>query len=203
MTLPVVSALLAFVVALFRSRRSMQLQILALRHQLAVYQRSVSKPRLQPADWLLWAWLARLWAGWRDALAFVQPRTVLMWQQRRFREYWRRFSPGGKPGWPVIAKEVRELIHTMPQANPTWGSPRIVGELRKLGIDVAESTLEKYRVRPRSPPSPTWETFITHHIDDLASLDFFTVPTVTHRVLFVLVILGVDGTACCGSLPVE
>jgi len=190
MTLPVGSALLAFVVALLRSRRSMQLEILALRHQLAVYQRSVSKPRIQPADRLFWAWLARLWSGWRNALAFVQPRTVLMWQQRRFREYWRRFSQGGKPGRPAIAKEVRELIRTMSQANPTWGSPRIVGELRKLGIDVAKSTVEKYRVRPRTPPSPTWKTFLTHHLYDLASLDFFTVPTVTHRVLFVLVILA-------------
>ena len=76
------------------------------------------------------------------------------------------------------------------QANPTWGAPRIVGELRKLGIDVAKSTVETYRVRPQKPPSPTWKTFLKNHVQDLVSLDFFMVPTVRHTVLFVLVILA-------------
>jgi transposase InsO family protein len=76
------------------------------------------------------------------------------------------------------------------QANPTWGSPRIVGELQKLGIEVAKSTVEKYHLRPKKPPSPTWKTFLKNHIQDLVALDFFTVPTVTYKVLFVLVILA-------------
>ena len=148
---PVISALLAFVVALFRSRQSMQLEILALRHQLAVYQRSVPRPRLQPMDRLLWAWLARLWARWQGALSFVQPHTGLSWQQRRFREYWRRLSQSGKPGRPAVPRDIQALIKHMSRANPTWGTPRIVGELRKLGIDVAKSTVAKYRLRPRGP----------------------------------------------------
>jgi putative transposase len=189
MVLPVGSALLAFVAALFRSRRSMQLEILALRHQLAVYQRSMRRPRIQPADRLLWAWLARLWSGWQDALTVVQPRTVVAWQQKRFRTHWRRLSQGGTPGRPTVAKELRELIRRLSQANPTWGSPRIIGELQKLGIHVAKSTVEKYRVRHRKPPSPTWRTFLKNHMADVVALDFFTVPTVTFRVLFVLVIL--------------
>jgi putative transposase len=94
----VVSTLLAFVAARFRSRRSMQLEILALRHQLAVYRRSVRRSRIQPADRLLWAWLARLWSGWQDALTVVQPRTVIAWPQKWFRAYWRRLSQGGEPG---------------------------------------------------------------------------------------------------------
>ena len=89
-----------------------------------------------------------------------------------------------------MAKEIRDLIRDMWQTNPTWGSPRIVGELRKLGIDVAKSTVEKYRPHPRKPPSPTWKAFLTNHGQDLVALDFFTVPTVTFRVLFVLVILA-------------
>jgi putative transposase len=89
-----------------------------------------------------------------------------------------------------VAKEVRALIQAMWQANPTWGSPRIVGELRKLGIDVAKSTVETYRVRPRKPPSPTWKTFLHNHVKDLVAMDFFVVPTVTYKVLFVLVILA-------------
>ena len=93
---PVICALLACLAACFRSRRSIPLEILALRHQLAVYQRSVPKPRIQPADRLLWAWLARVWPGWQTALAFVQPRTVITWQRTRIQDYWRRLSQGGR-----------------------------------------------------------------------------------------------------------
>ena len=187
---PVISALLAFIVALFRSRRSLHLEHLALRHQLAVYQQSVPRPRLRAIDRLFWAWLSRLWSEWQGALAFVRPRTVITWQHKRFRDHWRQLSQPDTPGRPRIAKEVRELIRTMWQANPTWGAPRIVGELRKLGINVAKSTVEKYRVRLRKPPSPTWKTFLKNHVQDLVALDFFIVPTVTHKVLVVLVILA-------------
>jgi putative transposase len=89
-----------------------------------------------------------------------------------------------------MAQEVRELIQAMWQANPTWGSPRIVGELRKLDIDVAKSTVETYRVRQCQPPSPTWKAFLNNHVKDLVSLDFFAVPTVTCNVLFVIAILA-------------
>jgi putative transposase len=187
--LPVISALLAFVAGLFRSRASLCLEHLALRHQLAVYQQTVHRPRLRSTDRVLWAWLARLWPGWRDALAFVQPCTVIGWQQQRVRDYWRRLSQQGNPGRPAVAQEVRALIQAMWQANPTWGSPRIVGELHKLGIDVAKSTVETYRVRRRKPPSPPWRAFLQNHVKDLVSMDFVVVPTVTHKVLFVLVIL--------------
>jgi putative transposase len=187
---PVVSALLAFVGSLFRSRVSLHLEHLALWHQLAVYQHTVHRPRLHSTDRLFWAWLSRLWPGWEGALTFVQPRTVITWQQQRFRDHWRRLSQHGKPGRPAVAKEVRQLVRDMWQANPTWGSPRIVGELRKLGIEVAKSTVEKYRMRPPKQPSPTWKTFLANHVQDLVALDFFVVPTVRHTVLFVLVILA-------------
>jgi len=189
---PVVSALLAFVAALFQSHASIHLENLALRHQLAVYQRTVHRPRLCPSDRLFWAWLSRLRSGWQEVLAFVQPRTVIAWQQQRFRDHWRRLSEQGTPGRPAMTKEIRTLIQDMWQANPTWGSPRIVGELHKLGIDVAKSTVEKYRVRPQKPPSPTWKTFLKNHVQDLMALDFFIVPTVTHKMLFVLLILAHD-----------
>jgi hypothetical protein len=91
----------------------MPLEILALRHQLAVYQHRVKRPQLQPADRLLWAWLSRLWPRWHQVLAFVQPRTVIAWQKKRFRDYWRRVSQSGMPGRPAIAKEVHELIQDM------------------------------------------------------------------------------------------
>jgi transposase InsO family protein len=189
---PIISALLSFVASLFQSRASLYLEHLALRHQLAVYKQTVSRPRLHWTDRVFWAWLSRLWSGWESVLAFVQPRTVIGWQQQSFRNHWRRLSQQGAPGRPAVAPEVRKLIQAMWQANPGWGSPRIVGELHKLGIEVAKSTVEKYRRRPPKPPSPTWRAFLKNHVQDLVSLDFFVVPTVTHRVLFVLLILAYE-----------
>jgi putative transposase len=153
---PVISALLACVTGLFRSRASLHLEHLALRHQLAVYQHTMHRPRLRATDRLFWAWLSRLWSNWRSALVFVQPWTVIAWQRQRFRDHWRQLSQEGRPGRPTIAKEVRELIQAIWQASLTWGSPRIVGELRKVDIEVAKSTVEKYRIRPpqTSPKFP-------------------------------------------------
>ncbi len=82
----VISASLAYLTTWFQSRHAMQLEILALRHQLAVYQHSVKRPKLQPSDRWLWVWLSRLWPGWQQVLALVQPRTVIAWQNRRFRD---------------------------------------------------------------------------------------------------------------------
>jgi hypothetical protein len=166
------------------------MEFIALRHQVAVYKQSVPRPKLRPTDRLLWVWLSRLWSGWHQAVAFVQPRTVIAWQKKRFRDHWRRLSRQGTPGRSVLSKEVRELIQDMWQSNPTWGSPRIVGEPQKLGIDVAKSTVEKYRPRARKPSSPTWKAFLHNHVQDLVACDFFTVPTATCRVLFVFVILA-------------
>jgi transposase InsO family protein len=123
-------------------------------------------------------------------LEFVQPCTVLAWQKKRFRDYWQRLSQSGKPGRPTISKEVINLIRDMWGSNPTWGSPRIVGELRKLGITVAKSTVEKYQPRDRKPSSPTWKAFLSNHVKDIVACDFFTVPTVQCRVLFVFIMLA-------------
>jgi hypothetical protein len=97
----------------------MQIEIAALRHQVAVYKQTVSPPVLRTSDRLLWAWLSRLWPGWQDVLAFVQPRTVIAWQKKRSRDHWRRVSQQGQPGRPVIATEVRELIRDLWRSNPT------------------------------------------------------------------------------------
>ena len=168
----------------------MQMEIVSLRHQLCVYQRSVRRPIIEPEDRVIWSWLARRWSGWKEALIFVQPRTVMAWQRKRFRTHWTKLCQGGKPGRPTLSKEVRALIVRMSKSNPSWGSPRIVGELQKLGIQVAKSTVEKYRVRCRKPPSPTWKAFIDNHLKDLVSIDFFTVPTVKFEVPFVLIVLA-------------
>src|SRR6185503_6770160 len=109
---------------------------------------------------------------------------------KRFRNYLRQLSHSGQIGRPAISKEVGDLIRDMWRSNPTWGSPRIVGELRKLGLNAAKSTVEKYRPRVRKPPSPTWKTFLTNHVHDIVACDFFVVPTATCRVLFVFIMLA-------------
>jgi putative transposase len=189
---PLARALIAFLATWFCSRLSLQLQIVALRHQLVVYQRSVSRPRLRPADHIFWSWLSRRWSRWREVLVFVKPATVIAWQHKRFRDHWTRISGKGTPGRPPISPDMRELIRRISAANPRWGSPRILGELRKPGIEVAKSTVEKYRLRHPTPPSPTWKAFLKNHVCELVSMDFLTVPTAGFRVLFVLVVLAHD-----------
>lgn len=185
----VLHAILALLPTLFRSRAAMQVEILTLRHQLAVLQRTSRRPKLTPADRLLWSWISRHWCGWRESLVIVKPRTVIAWQRRRFRDHWRRLS---RPGRPTVSPEILHLIRRMSSANPLWGAPRIVGELREVGIDVAKSTVERYMVRRPRPASPTWKAFLRNHVKDLVSIDFFVVPTVQFRLLFVFLVLATD-----------
>jgi putative transposase len=157
---------------------------------LFLYRKSGQRPRIRPTDRLLWCFIAKFWAGWRTALYFVQPRTVTTWQKKRFRDYWRALSQSAKPGRPRISRELRKLIQRMWEANPTWGSPMIVAELAIVGIEVAKSTVEKYRPKRAGPPSPTRRTFLDQHVRDLVSIDFFIVSTATFRVLFAFIVLA-------------
>src|SRR5438105_4038774 len=183
-------AFLSALGALFRSKLSLRVENVALRHQLAIYQRTVKRPRIRPEDRILWSWLSHHWAPWREVLVFVQPATVIAWQRKRFRDRWTRLSRSGKPGRPLISEEIRELISRVSGANPIWGTPRIVGEFGKLGITVAKSTVDKYRVRSGKAPSPMWKTFLKNHVNDLVSIDFCIVPTIRFKLLYVLIVLA-------------
>jgi putative transposase len=174
----------------FRSRAFLQIENLSLRHQLSVYHRTCRRPRLRPGDRIFWAWLSRTWIGWRDVLSIVKPETVIAWRRRKFREHWARLSRSGKRGRPPVSPEVRDLIRRMSSANPLWGSPRIVGELRMIGIDLWRSTVERYMVRQRKPPSPTWRAFLKNHVREIIAVDFFVVPTVRNQILFVFLVLA-------------
>ena len=186
-------ALLAAFRSSVRSRLELATEILALRHQLAVLQRQAPKrPRLDRVDRVLWVLLSRLWPNWRRAVRIVTPDTVVRWHRRGFARYWRWRSRPRRAGRPAVALAVRELIRKMQAANPLWGAPRIHGELLKLGLTVSQSTVAKYLRRRNRPPSQTWRTFLTNHVSQLASVDFFTVPTATFRVLFVFVVLSHD-----------
>ena len=140
---------------------------------------------------MLWVWLARSWRGWRSAIHIVKPETVLAWHRRGFRLFW-TWKSRHRTGRPAVPHDVRALIREMSTANPLWGAPRIHGELQKLGITVSESTVAKYMRRHPRPPSQTWRTFLANHASQIMAADLFVVPTVTFRLLFVLVILAHD-----------
>src|SRR5215471_598501 len=157
-------ALLVLLRSLIRSRVDLQLENLALRHQIGVLQRSLKKHRkITAMDRLFWASLSRIWRDWRSALVIVKPQTVVAWHRMGFRLFWTWKVRRGQRGRPPIARETRDLIHRMSRENPTCGAPRIHGELLKLGIDIGESSVTKYMLRCRKPPSQTCRTFLDNH----------------------------------------
>src|SRR3954452_15707302 len=173
---PAFSALFATLLASFRRRAALQVEILALRHQLGVLQRSVKRPKLKAADRLLWVGLSTVWSEWRSSVFIVQAATVIAGHRKSFRLFWTWKVRHGKPGRPLVPREIRELIRTMSRENAMWGAPRVYGELLKLGIDIGETSVSKYMIRRRRPPSQTWRTFLQNHLQNLVSLDFFTAP---------------------------
>ena len=176
----------------FKSRTALQVENLALRHQLAVLRRSVKRPKLTSADRLLWAWLRDAWRDWQSALLIVKPETVIGWHRKGFRLFWTWKVRRGQPGRPPVSKEIRQLIRRMSRENPLWGAPRIHGELLKLGIDIGETSVGKYLARKPKPPSQTWRTFLENHVRTMVSIDFFTVPTIRFQVLYVFLVLAHD-----------
>ena len=166
------------------------LENLALRQQLSALKRTTKRPHLRRRDRLFWIVLARLWRNWRTALVLVQPDTVVRWHRDWLRRRWTRRSRPQPGGRPVINHQVRTLVREMATANPLWGAPRIHGELRILGLTVSERTVSRLLEGLPRPPSQTWRTFLINHLCSAASMDFFTVPMLTGRVLFVLVVLS-------------
>lgn len=173
-----------------RSQQVLAAENLVLRQQLAVLKMNHPRPRLTDADRCFWVFLSRIWPDWRRTLHIVQPDTVIRWHRQGFLYYWRWKSRGR--GRPKIDPELIQLIRRMCRANPLWGAPRIHGELLKLGIDISEATVSNYMIKPPRPPSQSWRTFLENHAKEQIALDFFTVPTATFSVLFVLVILRHD-----------
>ena len=184
-----ISSFVRALISTFKARRELALENVALRQQLAVLRRSVKRPRLSKVDRVFWVLLRRIWTDWESVLVIVKPETVVRWHRCGFRRYWTWKSRRRRPGRPGVAPEIRELIRNMSRANPLWGAPRVHGELAKLGISISQAAVSKYMVRHRTPPSHTWRSFLDNHANDLVSLDFFTLPTATFRVLFVFIVL--------------
>ncbi len=180
-------------VRLWRARRSLLLENLALRQQLAVLKRRHPRPRLDLLDKLFWVAVRRLWSGWQQSLIVVTPETVVRWHGAGFRLYWTLISKVRKPvGRQSTSKEVQELIFRMVVENSTWGAPRIHGELLMLGFDVSERTISRWMKRaPRDPePARRWLTFLRNHREAIAAMDFFTVPTITFGALYCFFVIS-------------
>ena len=181
--------LLHVLVSPFKTQARLEAEIVLLRHQLSVLrQRVPSKPRLTAADRLLLVWPYRLFPCVLNAVTIVQPETIIRWHRTGFRLYW-RWKSRSRGGRPRIPGEIRRLIREMSLANRLWGAPRIHGELLKLGIEVAQSTVAKYMAKSGRGSSQTWKTFVDNHAAGIGAMDFLVVPTIGFRLLFVLVIL--------------
>jgi len=188
---------LLFVVAMrsFHARRDLLLENLALRQQLAVLRGRCPRARLTVTDKWFWVMLRRLWPGWRRALILVRPETVVRWHRAGFRRYWkwrsRHQSAAGRRG---VGKELCQLIFRMVAENPTWGAPRIHGELKMLGLDISERTVLRWmRKAPRDPePAKRWIAFLHSHREAIAAMDFFTVPTLSFGVLYCSFVIAHD-----------
>ena len=177
-------------VLLFRSRASLAAEILVLRHQINILRRhSPKRQTFSAMDRLIFAGLYRLAPTVLNALAVLKPDTVIKWHRAGFRSYW-RWRSRRRGGRPTLPTEIRKLIREMSIANPLWGAPRIHGELLKLGIDIGQTSVAKYMVKRRGPPSQGWKTFLHNHADGIAAMDLFVVPTISFRLLYGLLIMG-------------
>ncbi len=188
----------SFILCIFRffrlllsGHQAVAIENAALRLQLAAFRRQRKRPVLTVVDRMFWIALRRLWSGWRRPLIYVQADTVVRWQRERFRRFWARLSKSDRRrrGRPATAAEICRLIERMAAANPLWRAPRIHGELKMLGIAISERTVSRMLRRLRRPPSQTWKTFLHNHLGQMVSIDFFTVPTITMKVLFVFIVL--------------
>ena len=191
--MPLFAHLLLALRRLGHDRTRLVLENAALRHQLAVLKRSVSRPRIEDSDRLFWIGMRRMLVEWQDCLLFVKPETVVRWHRRGWRYYWRRKSKPRTQGRPPISFALIHLIKRLSRANVTWGAPHIRDELALHGHDVAASTVARYMEKHRSPDrARCWRTFIRNHMPVTAACDFFVVPTLTFKLLYGFVVLSHD-----------
>jgi transposase InsO family protein len=181
--------LLAVLASPFRSKTCLEAENATLRQQVIVMRRKLrGRVRLSNSDRLFFVWLVRLFPSALGAILIVRPETLLRWHRDGFRRYW-RWKSRVRRGRPPVEGELHALIQQMSGENPLWGAPRIHGELLKLGLDVAQSTVAKYMVKRRRPPSQGWRTFLRNHAPDVAAIDLFVASTIGFGLLYGLVIV--------------
>src|SRR5215208_3793491 len=186
----ILHALGLFVADMFKSRLRLEAENLFLRHQLNIaLRRARPRLRLRGSDRALLIGMTQLWPNLLGAAQIVQPETILRWHRAGFRVFW-RWKSRNRAGRPRVDRGLRDLIQRMSNENPLWGASRIHGELLMLGFEVAQSTVSKYMVRRRNPPSQTWKTFLRNHAEAIAAIDMCVVPSLTFDLLFVFLVLG-------------
>ena len=184
-------SILSFLLSLFKSHTQLHLEVLFLK-QLEIVARSSPRLRIRASDRFFVGILTDLYDSWREALLIVQPETLIRWHRQSFRLFW-RWKSRSDAGRSKIHQAQINLIKQMANENTLWGAPRIHGELLKLGIDISESTVLRYM--PKKAPRTTrqrWKTFLKNHSSRIVSVDFLVVPTITFRLLYVLVFLSHD-----------
>lgn len=187
-----------WLLSLLRPKHELAAEIVALRSQLALYQLQqekgiITKPRRTPSFRLIWILLSQVFSGWKDVLCIVKPETVIRWHRAGFRMYW-RYKSRPKNGRPAVTVEMRRLIRKIHADNPLWSPERIYDQLVELGFDPpSPNTIRKYLLKPtrgRGESSQSWKTFIDNHMEVTWAMDFFTVPTLTFRTLYVFIIVS-------------
>src|SRR5467141_2271774 len=189
-------ALMCFVLAVlalpFKSKSRLESENAALRHQLIVLRRKVrGRAQLSNNDRWFFVQLYRWFPSILEVVTILRPETLVRWHRAGFRRYW-RWKSRSRGGRPQIETELRALIRQMSLENLLWGAPRIHGELLKLGFSVAQSSVAKYMVKRRGPPSQEWRTFLRNHAPDIAAMDLFVVPTIGFKLLYGFVIIRLD-----------
>src|ERR1700681_795817 len=187
----ILSTLISILGFRIRSRASLELELISLRHQMSVLRRQhPGRFGSSPQTGSCGCWLYRVWPQVLNTMVLVKPATVVQWHRQGFRLYWRWRAR--RLGRPKMSAEIRDLIRKMSVANRLWGAPRIHGELLKLGIKVSQATVGRYMPWRPKVPSPTWRSFLHNHLTDIAAIDMFVVATATFRLLYALIVLSLD-----------
>ena len=182
--------LLIFCLGFFKSQNRLQLEIIYLRKQLEILNRSNRKIQIRNRDRIFFIFMKTIFNRWRESLIIIKPETVIKWHRKRFYKHLL-----GKlkqdAGRPRASKEVIKLIKQIANDNPMWGVPRIHGEMLKLGYEISESTVMRYMPKMKdNSTGQSWKTFLKNHSSEIISLDYFCVPTISYKLLHVLVFLS-------------
>lgn len=189
---PILSAIGSAITFRFRTRASLEIELLALKHQLKVLRRREKKrPIIKESDRIFWMWLYRIWPNIVQKIVLVRPKTIINWHYLGFRMYWRRKCSRGQPRpWKQLSADKKAMIYRLKKENPLWGVGRISAELAKIGIKVSPSAVHTYLPKSDVPPTPGWFAFIRNHMKGVAAIDFFVVVTLTYRLLYGVVIIS-------------
>jgi hypothetical protein len=182
-------SLLLFFLKSFSTKAKLQLEVLFLTKQLEIYQQTDPKLKIKRTERIFFSLLKDLLSNWKERIFIVKPNTIIKWHRKGFRIYW-KWKSKPKGGIPKLSREVINLIKQMANDNQSWGAPRIHRELKKLGFDISESTVQRYMPKKwKRTTGQNWKTFLKNHSKEIISIDFLTVPTIHFKLVHILVVI--------------